>query len=193
MSRDVTTAGLDARYQLAKRTSLGLGYEWEQIDRETYEIDENGETKTKTNTAKAFLNTRPHRKVKARIGYKWQAIDNPFNNLYAACEPANAAEGVLYSDRQDTRTATLSNQPTDVNEIDADVSWFIKPNLSLTLNYRYSDQENNETDYSDWQQVSHVPSLSLSYAPMARLTFNLSYIYDWTRTETLSCIPLFNG
>ena len=193
MSRDVTTAGLDARYQLAKRTSLGLGYEWEQIDRKNYEVDEDGETKTEANTAKVFLNTRPHRKVKARIAYTWQAIDNPFNNLYAACEPANAAAGILYSARQDSRTATLSNQPTDVNEIDADVGWFIKPNLSLTLNYRYADKENNETDYSDWQQVSHVPSLSLSYAPMARLTFNLSYIYDWTKTETLTCIPVFNG
>ena len=193
MSRDVTTIGLDSIYRLTQKTSLKFGYEWDQIDRDDYEVDEggDGETKTQKNTVKLGANSRLHRKLKAKIGYKWQNIDDPFNNLKAACEPANASTGVVYSDRQDTRTATLSNQPTDVNEITTDIIWFVKPNLSLTAGYRWLDKENDDT--SDWQQESHMPSLNLWYAPTAKLSFNLSYVYDRTKTETLACIPVFDG
>jgi len=195
MSRDETTIGLDSSYRLTKKTSLKFGYEWDQIDRDNYEVGAGGETKTEKNTVKLGVDSRLHRKLKAKIGYKWQDIDNPFNNLKAACEPKNDTPidptHVYYSDRQETRTATLSNQPTDVNEITADLIWSVRPGLSLTANYRWLDKENDET--SDWQQESHMPSLNLRYAPTAKLSFNLSYIYDWTRTETLACIPVFDG
>jgi hypothetical protein len=190
MSRDETTIGLDSSYRLTKKTSLKFGYKWEQIDRDNYEVGV-GETKTEKNTVKLGVSSRLHRKLKAKIGYKWQDIDNPFNNLKAACEPANATFPVYYSDRQETRTATLSNQPTDVNEITADLIWSVKPNLSLTANYRWLDKEND--DVSDWQQESHMPSINLWYAPTAKLSFNLSYVYDWTKTETLACVPVFDG
>jgi len=193
MSRDVTTLGLDARYQLLKRTSLRLGYEWEKIDRDDYAVDEGGETETETDTVKVVLNSRPHRKLKASIGYKWQNIDDPFNNVNGACEDDSTTTGEFYWQRHDTRTADVSNQPTDVDEITADLTWSILHNLSLTANYRYTDKENDETNSSDWEQESHVPSLSLWYAPTPKLSFNLSYIYDWTETDTLSCIPVFDG
>ena len=191
MSRDVTTIGLDSSYRLTRKTSLKFGYEWDQIDRDNYEVGDSGETTTQENTVKIGVTSRLHRKLKAKISYKWQHIDNPFNNLNAACEPANDETGVLYSDRQDTRTATLSNQPTGVNEIKADLTWSIKPNLSLTANYRYTDKENDDT--ADWQQESHMPSLNLWYAPTAKLSFNLAYVYDWTKTQSLACIPVFDG
>jgi predicted porin len=199
MSRDVTTVGLDARYRLAKRTSVGLGYEWEQIDRDNYEVDQDGETETEVQTVTAFLNTRPHRKVKARIGYKWQDIDDPFNNVNGAYEDVTFAgtgsflTGTQYWERQAARTADPSNQPTRVDEITGDLTWSILANLSLTANYRYTQKENDETDYTDWEQQSHVPSLTLSYAPIPKLSFNISGIYDWTETEAFSCIPVFDG
>jgi len=192
MSRDVITLGLDARYQLLRRTFLRLGYEWEEIDREHYAVHETGK-ETETNTVKVALNSRPHRKVKAKIGYKWQDIDDPFMNVKGAYETDDATAGDFYWERQDNRTANVSNQPTRVNEITADVTWSILQNLSLTANYRYTDKENDETNYSDWEQESHVSSLSLWYAPIAKLSFNLSYIYDWTETETFTCIPVFDG
>ncbi len=199
MSRDVTTLGLDARYQLLRKTSLRLGYEWEKIDRDDYAVDEGGETETETDTVRVVLNTRPHRKVKARIGYKWQGIDNPFNNLNGAYEDVTFAgtgspfSGTQYWERQAARTADLSNQPTEVNEITGDLTWSVLHNFSLTANYRYTEKENDETNYSDWAQESHVPSLSLWYAPIPKLSFNFSYIYDWTETETFTSIPVFDG
>ena len=203
MSRDVMTLGFDARYQLLKKTSLRLGYEWEEVDRDDFAVEEGGDTETETNTVKAVLSSRPHRKVKAKIGYKWQDIDDPFNNVNGAYEdpiqpppaptPNPWVDSVQYWERQNERTANLSNQPTEVNEITADVTWSILHNLSLTANYRYTDKENDETDYSDWEQESHMPSISLWYAPTPKLSFNLSYIYDWTETETFTCIPVYNG
>ncbi len=199
MSRDVTTLGLDARYQLLRRTSLRLGYEWEKIDRDDYAVDEGGETETETDTVRVVLNTRPHRKVKARIGYKWQGIDDPFNNVNGAYEDVTFAgtgspfSGTQYWERQAARTADLSNQPTEANEITGDLTWSILATLSLTANYRYTEKENDDTDYTDWEQESHVPSLSLWYAPIPKLSFNFSYIYDWTKTETFTSIPVFDG
>ena len=137
--------------------------------------------------------------MKARIGYKWQDIDDPFNNVNGAYEDVTFAgtgspfSGTQYWERQAERTADLSNQPTEVNEITADVTWSILHNFSLAADYRYTDKENDETDYSDWEQESHVASLTLWYAPIPKLSFNLSYIYDWTETETLACIPVFDG
>ena len=203
MSRDVTTLGFDARYQLLKKTSLRLGYEWEQIDRDDYEneVYEGSQPETETNTIKVVLNSRPHRKVKAKIGYKWQDIDDPFNNVNGAYEDVTFpkstksawVDSVQYWERQAARSADLSNQPTEVNEITADLTWSILHNLSLTANYRYTDKENDETNYRDWEQESHMPSLSLWYSPIPKLSFNLSYIYDWTETETLTCVPVYNG
>ncbi len=56
-----------------------------------------------------------------------------------------------------------------------------------------AEDEEDISHYSDWEQESHVPSLSLWYAPIPKLSFNLSYIYDWTKTETFTCIPVFDG
>ena len=204
MSRDVTTLGLDARYQLLRRTSIRLGYEWEKIDRDAYAVDEGGETETETDTVRVALNTRPHRKLKAKIGYKWQDIDDPFNNVNGAYEnvvfagstapsPNPWVDSVQYWERHAARTADPSNQPTRVDEITANLTWSIMVNLSLTADYRYTQKENDDTEYTDWEQESHTPSLSLWYAPMPRLSFNFSGIYDLTETEAFSCIPVFDG
>jgi len=134
------------------------------------------------------------------MGYKWQDIDDPFMNVKAAYEdvtfpssPNPFGTSTQYWERQAARSADLSNQPTEVNEITANLIWSVLHNLSLTASYRYTDKENDETNYSDWEQESHVPSLSLWYAPIPKLSFNLSYIYDWTETETFTCIPVYNG
>ena len=200
MSRDVTTLGFDARYQLLKKTSLRLGYEWEEVDRDNYAVDEEGGTETETNTVKVVLNSRPHRKVKARIGYKWQDIDDPFVAVNSVWEdvafpssPNPFGTSTQYWERQDARSYSRSNQPTEVNEITADLTWSIQPNLGVTANYRYTDKQNDDVGGSDWEQESHMPSINLWYAPTAKLSFNFSYIYDWTETKALACIPVYNG
>lgn len=200
MSRELTTVGFNARYLLTQKTFLRLGYEWEEVDRDDYVVGGGGDTKTEENTIKLAMKSWLHRKLKASIAYKWQNINHPFNNLKAACEVVDPAStygnpwtGLQYWERQESRTATLSNQPSDVNEIKTVLTWSIKPNLSLIANYRWIDKENDEIDYSHWKQESHMPSLNLWYAPAGKLSFNFSYVYDQTQTNTPTCIPVFDG
>ncbi len=199
MSRDVMTFGFDARYQLLSRTFINLGYEWEEVDRDDYAVDDDGDTETTTNTFKLSMTNRTCRGLKLRLGYKLEDTDNPFNYVNGACEGSFTADdggafhGTQYWERHEERYADLSNQPTLAHEISGDITWSALKNLSVTANYRYINEENDETDVSDWQQESHVPSLSIAYMPLPQLSFNLSYIYDWTETETLANIPVFNG
>ena len=196
MSRDVTTMGLNARYYLFRKTFLNLDYEWDQIDRRNYAVD-----KTKTNTVKVGLTTRPHRKMKVKVGYKWQDINDPFVNVDGVCEnvifPASTGgcwvDSVQYWERQDERSADVSNQPTKVNEITTNVKWSILQSLSLSTNYQYTEKENDKTNYSDWEQKSHMLVTNLWYAPIPKLNFNLAYIYDKAKTDAFICIPVYDG
>ena len=164
-------------------------------------MDSRGDTKTTTDTVNLLVSARPFKTLKTRVGYTYKHIDNPFANVNGVYEDINVPKPsaanpwvtVQYWERQALRSATVSNQPTDVHEVLADVTWSIMDNLSLNVNYKWITEENNQTDYSGWSQDTHMPSLALQYAPMANLNFGLSYIYDWTKTETLVCIPVFDG
>lgn len=192
MSRDILTLGFDGRYSITKNTFLKFGYEWETIDRMN-------DAKTTTNTANLFLNTRPFKTLKTRFGYTYENIQNPFMNINGVYEDVIAPSdptpwgGVQYWERQDARSATVSNQPTDVHELLADATWSIRHDLSLNANYKWITEKNSQTSYSGWSQDTHMPSLTLQYAPTDKLNFGVSYIYDWTKTETLVCIPVFEG
>lgn len=199
MSRDVISMGFNARYQLLKKTSLRLDYEWEEIDRDDFAVGDDGDTETTIQTVRASLLTRPWRSVKMRFGYTLEDTDNPFKNLRGAYEGdiydtgGGAFNGLQYYERYEQRLADVSNQPTLSHEIGGEITWSAMRNLSLTTTYRYTDKENDETNISDWEQKSHMPSVSMAYMPMPKLSFNFSYIYDWTETEAFAAIPVFDG
>ncbi len=199
LSREVTTLGFDTRYQLLKKTFLNFGYERETVDRDHYAVTEDGDTETTTDTVKLSMMTRPYRGIKLRLGYQRSDTDNPFNFVNGACESyfiadsGGAFNGTQYWERQKNRTADLSNQPTLAQEVSGDMTWSTFRNLSVTANYRFIDKENDATDTSDWQSESHIPSISITYVPLPVLDFNISYIFDHTKTETLVNIPVFDG
>jgi len=200
MSRDVTTFNFDTRYRLTPKTSLKAGYEWEKIDRDDFIVGGGGEKETKKNTVKFDLNSKLHRKLKARLSYKYEKVNDPFSNYGAACEPANptptpgdAFGGTQYYARQDSRTAKLSNQPTEKNDLKLSLNWTLKPNLRIFGSYHYIDSDNDETDFVEWEQESHMPSLNIWYAPTSKISLNLSYVYNYMETDSLACIPVFDG
>lgn len=200
MSRDITTLGFGARYRLWRATTFKLEYEYENIDRDNYEVSRN-ETETTTNTIKVGLKTRFNSKLKAGISYKRDDIDDPFNNPGATCSVVDPTSvygtpwvGIQYWELQDNRVSPLTNQPTAINEVKADAHWTIKPNLSCNVNVVWIDKENDNLRFSGWEQTSYKPSINFWYAPMERLSFNLSYMYDETETESpLHGIGVFDG
>jgi len=72
-SRDVEEFGFDAVYRLAKSSTLRLGYEYEEIDRDEDELGD-----TETHTFKAAINTRINKTLSGRLSYEYQNIDEPF-------------------------------------------------------------------------------------------------------------------
>lgn len=198
LSRDDFKADLKARYTIRPGLSVHGSYAWQQIDRESYLVGED-ETKTETDTYKLGINGR-YGRLKARVRYTYEDIDNPFVNSTAseqggACEAfgtqsttGNWRLGEQYYQFWTTRTQDMSNQPEERHEITANVSYPIRHNLSLSGHYRWQDEETTSGDGE-----LHMPSISLWYTPHQKLSFMLSYLYDDETRGNLMCIPVFNG
>jgi len=206
LSRDDYRADLKARYTIRPGLSIHGSYEWRQIDRDNYPVGTTtwyqvgeDETETETDTYKLGVNAR-YGRLKARVRYTYQDIDNPFVNSTAseqggACEAfgtqsttGNWRLGEQYYQFWTTRTQDMSNQPEERHEVSANVSYPIRDNLSLTGHYRWLDEETTNGDGE-----LNMPSVSLWYTPHQKLSFMLSYLYDDETRGSLVCIPVFNG
>jgi hypothetical protein len=198
LSRDDLKADLKARYTIRRGLSVHGGYEWRQIDRDTYLVGED-ENKTETDTYKLGVNARFGR-LKTRVRYTYEDVDNPFVNSTAsdqggACEAFGTQEttgnwrlGEQYYQFWTLRTQDMSNQPEERHEITANVSYPIRHNLSLSGHYRWQDE-----DTISGEGELNMPSVSLWYTPHQKLSFMLSYLYDDETRESLMCMPVFNG
>ncbi len=195
ISRDVTTAGIDAVYRLARRSTLRLGYEFKEVDREDEEFG-----KTETNTAKASLKVRPAKTLSTRLSYTYQDIDDPFHHEGAAGVPlttntsgTTVGSGPAYGTTfYSAREKNLSNLPETVHEGKFATTWAPSARFSATVNYRYKDEE-NELNQSIWEQQTHAPGLSLWYAPGNRFNLTFAYNYFDQRTETAFCQGYYDG
>ena len=72
-SREITTFGGNAIYRINSGTSVRLGYEFEDIDREMEDAMD-----TETHTIKASVRYRPTSKFNTRASYMYQDIDDQF-------------------------------------------------------------------------------------------------------------------
>ncbi|NIQ97923.1 MAG: MtrB/PioB family outer membrane beta-barrel protein, partial [Desulfuromonadales bacterium] len=203
ISRDVATIGLDAVYRLARKTTLRLGAEYEEVDREDEHFDA-----TDTLTIKGNLNTRFGRDLSARLALTYQDIDNPFHNPTAADVPLSdnnvqSTEGIdafkvgsdslLYGTSfYAAREADLTNQPDSVYEGKLSSTWSPSPRFSATFNYRYKDEEAELNKYT-WEQETHAPGLSLWVAPADKLFLTLAANYLDQRSETAFCQGFYDG
>jgi len=129
--------------------------------------------------------------IRARLTYNFESIAHPFanvNGVYTG-ERTDAAY-VPYGQLQDWRDTTVTNQPTRRDEIRFDTTVPILDRLSITGFYRFIKEEN---DLVGWKNWTHMPSVSLWYAPFDKLNFTASYLYRHGKTSSLLCVPLYNG
>lgn len=195
LSRDSYTIGLDAVYRLARRTTLRLGYDFNEVNRHEQEFGD-----SKIHTVKASINTRPSTTLSARASYTFKKIDDPFVTPAAALVPMTDVSGNItvgngptYGiDFYNRRTADLSNQPDTVHEGNVSATWSPGPRFSTTAYYRIK-AERNDLNKGAWKQTSHGPGLTVWYAPTDKVSMTLAYNYQKQKTENMMCQGLYDG
>ncbi|QSV45526.1 MtrB/PioB family outer membrane beta-barrel protein [Geobacter benzoatilyticus] len=197
LSRDVATLGMDTVYRLAKRTTLRLGYEYKNEDR-----DDELFGKTETHKIKASLNSRPTNTLSMRASYTYKDIENPFQNPDAALVPTTSVMapftttvigGPTYGvSFYDERIADLSNQPDSVHEGAVTATWSPSARFSTTAYYRVK-MEQNDLNTSSWKQQTHSPGISFWYAPSDKVNITLAYNFMKQTSKTDFCQGWYDG
>lgn len=202
-AREILTLGSDLLYRLTPKSSLRLGYEYQEVDR-----DDSHYEATTSHTLEATYRAKYSKALSTRVSYRYEKTDDPFQHTDAAgfIDPATGlpyttnqdptpliGTGSLYGTQfYDLRQTDLSNLPEDVHEGKASVTWSPQPNLSATAAYRIRMEE-NDLDRSNWEQTTHSPSLSLWYAPTGDLSFTFAYNYFAQATEARFCQGWYDG
>jgi hypothetical protein len=186
-SRDVSVFGADAFYRLSKTTNMRLGYEYEEIEREHEALGE-----TETNTIKLSLNTRPNKTVAARLSYTYQDIDDPFMNPKGVKGPEGGPGGFYGEDFYTKRLADATNQPEEVHEGKASVTWTPSARMSATLYARYLTEE-NDLNYTTYKRDAYAPGFSIWYAPTNKLNLTMAYNFNKEEVENQMCVGWYHG
>lgn len=206
--RDVTEFGTDVVVRLAKATTLRLGYEYEEIEREEAELGE-----TETHTFKAALKTRLNSELAGRISYQYQDIDEPFAGAAVGIAQETGivdplGSGLVYFNTDDftggdssiktwywnavypNRELDSSNQPDEVHEAKFSTTWSPSANMAATLFMRFRYEENDDVKY---EQTTFVPGASFWYAPSDKLNLTMSYTFNNQDTENRVCVGWYHG
>jgi len=211
-SRDVTQFGLNAVYRITAGTTLRLGYDYEDVDRD---LDELGDTTT--NTFKVAVKSRLSKKLSARVSYQYQDIDDPFHGedmtgiaqgigitdpAYPGLSWLNTADyvGVYPNPDNSTvyywnsvypnRTLDVTNQPDQVHEGKLSSTWAPTGNMAMTVFARVRFEENDDVDY---KQHTYVPGASFYYAPRNDLILTMAYTFNKMKTENQMCVGWYHG
>lgn len=209
--RDVTEFGLDAVYRITRGTTLRLGYEYEEVEREEEELGE-----TETNTFKIALKSRINKQLSGRVSYEYQDIDDPFyahnatgiaqgigetDSAYPGLawlwtenylsEENNSATAVWYwNSVYPNRTMDATNQPDEVQEGKLSATWAPSTQLAATLFARVRMEENSAVGY---KQDSYVPGVSVYYAPTDKMNLTMAYTFNKQETENNMCVGWYHG
>lgn len=207
-SREVSEFGLDAVYRITRGTSLRLGYDYEEIERDEAEFGE-----TETHTVKASVNSRLSRQLSVRGSYEYQDINEPFTLedgtgigqvsgtpagdgamllTTADYRPDNPFNTTVYywNSVYPNRELDTSNQPQEVHEFKASANWSPAANLSATLSARVRTEDNDDVHY---QQTTYVPGFSFWYAPNGRMNLTMAYTFNKQETENQMCVGWYHG
>lgn len=212
---DTLTLGIDGIYRLGRKTTLRVGYEYEDFDRDMSELGE-----TETHTLKASIKTRFGKSISARASYKYQDINDPLHNPDAAMyidpytgesyydKDQQLGNGTIVdgwtpgfqigtgpsygTDFYDLRRSDMTNQPETVNEVKLSTTWSPATSFSATLAFLGRFKENDLSN-SSWKEDTYSPSVSFWYAPSEKLNINFLYNYMGQRAESKFCQGWYDG
>ena len=208
-SRDVTEFGIDGVYRLATGTTLRLGYEYEEVDRDEAELAD-----TETNTFKASIKSRFSKQLSARLSYKYQNIDDPFSGAAVGIfqetgmtstdypgmayvdkstvsgDPGNGPGVYYWNSVYPNRELESSMSPESVHEAKFSSTWAPSVNMAATLFARVRMEENDAVEY---KQDTYVPGISFYYAPSGKMNLTMAYTFSKQDTENRMCVGWYHG
>ncbi len=211
-SREVREFAINGVYRLAPKTTLRIGIEREEVDRDEKELGE-----TETNTFTLAIKTRINKKFSARASYKYEDIEDPFGADHAtgiaqvtgttdpnypglawmmkAAEQfinGNPASGAVYywNSVYPSRELSATNKAENVHEGKVSTTWKPAANMAATIFARVRMEENDSVDY---QQDTYVPGISFYYAPTSKLNLSMAYTFNKQDTENRMCVGWYHG
>jgi len=195
--RDVTTVGGNAVYRFNSKTSLRLGYEYEDIDRDYHDAID-----TETHTVKASVRFRPTNKLNSRASYTYQKIDDQFEHPHGNKGPESQDiwAGGSFPDGKRwyepsfyaLREAEATNLPEDVHEVKASTTWTPSASYSVTVYARYRHEE-NDLNFNTYEKDVISPGLNVWWAPVNDLNMTMAYNFDKQKTENQMCVGWYHG
>jgi len=198
-SRSPTEMALELAFRPGKRSSINLGYEYEEVTRESFHVE-----KSTTNIFKASAYWRPGKTLNVRARYEQAMTSDPFANIHAAKPailqttptPGGVPFGPLsvqYFEMYNSRMANLSSYPTDSLFLEGTASWSPTPQVTVSGHYRYRDQKNDELNYSTWGHQMHMPGVEVWVAPSPRFTMAAGWGYQKDTLDTVFSTLNFGG
>ena len=213
LDRSETRLGADAMWRAAKRGTFRAGLFYRMIDRDNV-ILADGTGETTSMTLKLGWNQRIAKKLRWNNSLVYRTVDNPYVNVdgalraFAGFRPAppdgdgnvvgnapspKSGASLQYYQLHELRVANVGYSPTDYLRVRSNVNWSPKGTWSLSGNARFSSAENDELDYSTWEQDSLGIGANFWLAASPEFFFTIGVDHAMQETDAIAVIPLMDG
>ncbi len=201
-NREQYLTGLDTVYRLSKKLKFRLGYEYESIDRDNYDVYYN-ETQTERNTFKAGIDFKPITNFTGRLNFKYSDINSPFAHPDSGCIQLTSSKdpSVIYSGSgapaayplvYDLRNYTGSTSPSEIYDYSLNLSWLPVEKLSLSLFAKYLDTKNDEGN-TNWDYDAYNLGFDGSFMFNEKFVLSFGYSYEIANTDSKLSVGMYAG
>ncbi|MEN8153715.1 MAG: GSU2204 family CXXCH-containing (seleno)protein [Acidobacteriota bacterium] len=199
LSRSVLDLKANFRYKLSKSLKLRLGYEYENVERDNFEV-----SNTKSSTVKGRISFKPAKQFKLVLDGKFATISDPFANLKGGIAPAvqlyKTTSPLLPDSTQFyywhmAREGTMTNYPEGINEIKGRIHWGPSSKFALNGNFLIRKEDNDDlvTTGASWNRDLFQWGIDMWASLSKKMPLSISY-YNYSNTySTLFAIPVIEG
>ena len=208
MNRTENRFGIDTFWRPMRHGTFRAGYKYRKIDRDhVVLIDGTGESTS--HTLKLGWNQRLAKRLRWTNSLVYKTTDNPYASVGGALRAFDGFRepGVVngnapspksplsyqYYQLQALRVANVTNVPSQYIKLRSNANWSPKGTWALSGNFRYKDAENDELNYSTWDQNSMGVGVNFWVAPNPEVHFTVGADHYTEETEALATIPLMDG
>jgi hypothetical protein len=208
LDRTEDRLGVDAFWRPMRYGTFRARYSYRNTDRDNVIlIDGTGETTS--HELKLGWNQRIAKRLRWNNSLVFKNIDNPYASVGGVLRAFDGFRepGVVngnapspksplsyqYYQLQALRVANVTNVPSQYLRIRSNANWSPKGTWALSGNVRYRDAENDELNYSTWEQNSLGVGANFWVAANPEVHFTVAVDHFAEETEAFTTIPLMDG